>query len=148
MPTFGSESVSNARYEHFPHGADIGVRGVGASPAEAFEQAALALTAVITEPENVAAEDCAEIHCEAPDLELLFIDFLNAIVYEMATRRMLFGRYRIQIDGTRLRAVADGERVDVSKHTPSVEVKGATFTCLRVEQLPEGSWLAQCVVDV
>ncbi len=135
--------MSNVRYEHFPHGADIGVRGVGASPAEAFEQAALALTAVITEPKNVAAEESAEIHCEAPDL-----GFLNAIVYEMATRRMLFGRYRVQIDGGRLYAVADGERVDVTKHSPSVEVKGATFTCLRVEQLPEGSWLAQCVVDV
>lgn len=40
-------------WEHFPHDADIGVRGVGTSKEEAFEQAALALTAVITNPENV-----------------------------------------------------------------------------------------------
>jgi len=36
------------RWEHFPHEADIGVRGFGATPAEAFEQAALALTAAVT----------------------------------------------------------------------------------------------------
>ncbi|MBT9613287.1 MAG: archease, partial [Burkholderiales bacterium] len=34
-------------WEHFTHGADIGVRGFGNTPSEAFEQAALAMTAVI-----------------------------------------------------------------------------------------------------
>jgi len=40
-------------WEHFDHGADIGVRGYGANPAEAFVQAALALTAVVTDPATV-----------------------------------------------------------------------------------------------
>ena len=31
------------RWEHFEHGADIGVRGIGPTPASAFEQAALPL---------------------------------------------------------------------------------------------------------
>lgn len=35
------------RWEHFPHGADIGVRGFGPTMAAAFEQAALAMTAVV-----------------------------------------------------------------------------------------------------
>jgi RNA-splicing ligase RtcB len=41
--------MGEKRWEHFPHEADTGVRGIGASPAEAFEQAAIALTAVITD---------------------------------------------------------------------------------------------------
>ena len=36
-------------WEHFPHEADMGVRGHGASREQAFEQAALALTAVIAD---------------------------------------------------------------------------------------------------
>lgn len=32
------------RWEHFEHGADIGIRGVGSTKAEAFAQAAMALT--------------------------------------------------------------------------------------------------------
>ena len=42
-------------WEHFAHGADIGVRGVGSTVAEAFEQTALALTAVVTEPSRIAS---------------------------------------------------------------------------------------------
>lgn len=45
----------NNHWEHFEHGADIGVRGIGATKASAFEQAALALTGVITDPQHVAA---------------------------------------------------------------------------------------------
>ena len=36
------------RWEHFPHGSDVGVRGWGSTPAAAFEQAAVALTAAVT----------------------------------------------------------------------------------------------------
>jgi len=38
-----------ARWEHFSHGSDIGVRGFGESIEEAFEQAAVALTAVVAD---------------------------------------------------------------------------------------------------
>ena len=134
-------------WEHFEHGADIGVRGMGASKAAAFEQAALALTAVITDPQGVAALQAVPIHCEAPDDELLLAAWLNALVYEMAVRRMLFGRFQVELDGTRLHALASGEPTSVPKHHPAVEVKGATYTALRVAPVADG-WLAQTVVDV
>ena len=137
-----------ARWEHFAHGADIGVRGRGTSKAEAFEQAARAMTAVITDLELVAPRDPVRIECEAPDDELLFVDLLNAIVYEMATRQFLFGRFEVSLDGCRLSGAAWGEPVDVVRHEPAVEVKGATLTALRVGQEADGTWLAQCIVDV
>jgi tRNA nucleotidyltransferase (CCA-adding enzyme) len=136
------------RWEHFSHQADIGVRGVGATKAEAFEQAALALTAVVTDPEAVAPNAAIEVACEAPDDELLLVDWLNAVIYEMATRRMLFSRFELRIDGTKLAGRIWGEPVDVAKHQPAVEVKGATCTNLRVGEEQNGSWLAECVVDV
>jgi SHS2 domain-containing protein len=136
------------RWEHFPHGADVGVRGTGATKEESFEQAALALTAVITDPETVEPEATIEVACEAPDDELLLMEWLNAIIYEMATRRMLFSRFEVRIDGPKLNAKIRGEPVDPAKHEPAVEVKGATCTELRVQQGPNGSWSAQCVVDV
>ena len=42
-------------WEHYEHGADIGVRGFGATKAEAFEQAALAMTAVVADPAAIDA---------------------------------------------------------------------------------------------
>jgi tRNA nucleotidyltransferase (CCA-adding enzyme) len=136
------------RWEHFPHQADIGVRGIGATKEEAFEQAALALTAVVTDPETVAPNASIEVACEAPDDELLLVDWLNALVYEMATRRMLFSRFEVRIDGPKLTATIWGEPIDAVKHELAVEVKGATCTNLRVGEEQNSSWLAQCVVDV
>jgi len=125
----------------------MGVRGFGATRAEAFEQAALALTAVVTDPATVEPREPVAIDCEGPDDELLLADWLNRLIYEMATRRMLFGRFAVRLDGKHLRAQAWGERVDVARHDPAVEVKGATCTALRVA--PEnGGWVAQTVVDV
>jgi len=135
-------------WEHFHHEADIGVRGFGGSVEEAFEAAAVGLTAVICTPEDVTAKDRVQIHCEAPDIELLFADWLNAIIYEMATRSMLFRRFGVRIKDNRLDARAWGQKVDVEKHAPAVEVKAATYTQLKVSCDDNGRWVAQCVVDV
>ena len=126
----------------------MGVRGCADTLAGAFEQAALAVTAVITDPTSVAAADVVTLDCAAPDIELLFVDWLNALVYEMATRRMLFSRFEVQLKDGRLHARAWGESVDLVRHQPAVEIKGATYTALKVQRLPNKSWCAQCVVDV
>jgi SHS2 domain-containing protein len=140
--------MSDPHWEHLPHGADIGVCGFGSSKAEAFEQAGMALTAVITDPELVAAKDPIEIRCMAPDDELLFVEWLNALIYEMATRKMLFARFEVRIDGHQLAGKAWGEAIDIDRHEPGVEIKGATCTELKVAQEANGEWRAQCVVDV
>jgi SHS2 domain-containing protein len=88
------------------------------------------------------------IRRQAPNPEVLLVDWLNALVYEMAVRRMILARFRVIIEGDRLQATAWGEEADVPKHEPAVEVKGATYTDLFVGQDPHGAWVAQCVVDV
>jgi SHS2 domain-containing protein len=135
-------------WEHFPHGADVGVRGIGATREDAFAQAALALTAVLTDPAHVVWRDAVEVRCEAPDDELLFVDWLNALIYEMATRSAVFGRFEVRLSDHRLEAIAWGEPLDRERHRPKVEVKGATYTALSVSEGQQGEWIAQCVVDV
>ena len=71
--------MSRTGWEHFPHEADVGVRGFGATPAEAFAQGALALTAVVTHA-PVEPLVAIQVSCQAPDLELLFVDWLNTII--------------------------------------------------------------------
>jgi tRNA nucleotidyltransferase (CCA-adding enzyme) len=135
-------------WEHFDHDADIGIRGVAPTLARAFEQAAIALTAVVSEADSVAASEAVPIQCEAPDNELLFLDWINELIYHMAARGFLFGRFDVSIDDGKLTAMAYGEALDRQKHRPAVEIKGATFTELRVFQNAEAMWIAQCVVDV
>ncbi len=136
------------KWETFAHEADVGVRGSGATLAEAFAGAATAMTAAICDPARVGAGDTVHIECTAPDEEMLLVDWLNALVYEMATRHMLFSRFEVSIEQNHLTATAWGEPVDIAKHQPAAEVKGASFCELAVRHEPDGRWLAQCVVDV
>lgn len=136
------------RWEHFSHGSDIGVRGLGSSVEEAFEQAGLGLTAVVADLSTVQGAETVEIACNAPDLELLFVSWLNAVIYEMAVRKMLFRNFHVAITGHALTATLAGERVDPGRHQLAVEAKGATVTALRVARDSGGQWIAQCVVDV
>jgi tRNA nucleotidyltransferase (CCA-adding enzyme) len=146
-PRSSKQDDMMAGWAHFPHGADIGLTGYGPTLAAAFEQTALALTAVITD-QPVAPRERVEVACQAPGADYLLIEWLNAIVFEMATRRMLFGRYEVTIEGERLVGVLHGEPLDVGRHQPAVEVKGATYTALQVGQEASGRWVARCVVDV
>lgn len=134
--------------EHFPHGADVGVRGIGRSKEQAFEQAALALTEIVTEAARIVPRETVEIDCAAPSDGVLLADWLNRLIYEMAVRHMVFGRFTVSIKSGHLRGRAWGETVDRARHAPAVEPKGATFTALKVECRPDGAWIAQCVIDV
>lgn len=135
-------------WEKYAHDADVGVRGIGASMEEAFEQGAIAMTAAITDPLNIDHLEELDLVCQASDDQLLFAEWLNAIVSEMTSRHMLFSRFAVKINEHQLQAHLWGEEIKPAKHTPAVEVKGATHTDLRVLQDDTGAWLAQCVVAV
>ena len=45
------------RWQHFPHGADVGVRGIGRSLAEAFAEAARAMTAAAVDLDAVGLQE-------------------------------------------------------------------------------------------
>ena len=147
MTSAATDSGQVPGWEHFSHDADIGVRGWGETIAQAFEQAALALTAVVTDAE-VRREAALPVVCEAPELELLLVEWLNTIIYEMAVRHMLFGRFAVTLDNTHLSGTMWGEPVDRQRHAPACEPKGATYTALKVARDSDGIWSAACVVDV
>ena len=140
--------MKRARWEHYSHPADMGIRGFGPTKEKAFEQAALALVAVVADLKKIEPAEQVEISCEGEDDELLFASWLNALIYEMATRAMLFGRFEVTIEGNELHAKIAGEKIDAEKHRPVVEVKAATYMDLQVQQTSRGSWKAQCVVDI
>lgn len=135
-------------WRHFSHQADIGLSGFGPTLNDAFAQTALALTAVVTDPETVHPTTAVRIGCTAPDVELLLVEWLNALTYEMATRHMLFGAFDVHVENGRLEATALGEDISPQRHAPAVEVKGATYTGLSIRRDDTGRWTTRCVVDV
>jgi protein archease len=140
-------------FEYFEHAADVGVRGFGATPEEAFAGAARALFSLVDEGlENVREEVGEPLSCEAPGIEELFVAFLNELISLADSRRLVFRRFDVRIETPpsgplRLTGRARGEAYDPSRHRGTVEPKGATYTALRVGR-EDGRWTAQCVVDV
>ena len=148
MTARAAAALVEPRWELFAHEADVGVRGIGSSKEAAFAAAGLALTATITDPAKVRASTAVPIAVDGPDDGLLLLALLDALIYEIATRRMLFSEVEVTITGSRLAARAWGEPIDIARHQPAAEVKGATFAELVVGRRPDGRWIAQCVVDV
>ena len=135
-------------WELFAHGFDIGVRGFGNARDVAFEEAAYALTAAITDAGAVEHRDVVDVVCNAQSDDRLLHDWLNTLIQEMTARDMLFGRYSVQIRNHGLTGKAWGEKLDIGRHRPAVEVKSATTTELEVARDSDGVWIAQCVLDI
>ena len=126
----------------------MGVRGLGATRQAAYVQAALALMALTVDLDTIDPRSCVTVTCAEADPELLLPAWLNVVLFEMATRHMVFGRFHIDLGPEGLKAELWGETLDPSRHHPGTEVKAATYAALRVEQEPSGQWVAQCIVDV
>ncbi len=134
-------------YETFDHEADIGIRGFGNTVEEAFENAAVALYSVVVNVDAVKAITRRDISVSAPDIELLFVEWLNALLSLSDVERMVFSRFHVKVEGAALRGSAWGEALDRVRHEPKVEAKGATYHMLAVKN-EGGRYVAQCVVDV
>jgi len=135
------------QFETFEHEADIGIRGFGGSMKEAFENAAVALYAVMVNIDTVNPVEERTITVSAPDRELLLVEWLNALLAISDIERIVFSKFEVGMEGTTLTGVAWGETLDKERHEPHLEVKGATYHLLSVKE-QDGKYTAQCVVDV
>jgi SHS2 domain-containing protein len=140
------------RHEQFDHGADVGVRGIGPTEAEAFRQAGLALFALVcSDPAEVGRDREQRVELHAESLEELLFDFLNELVFVLDVERLVAGELTVEIGrgdgGVRLVGRIRGETYDPERHGGTVDPKGATYTDLRVAR-EGGQWVAECVIDV
>jgi SHS2 domain-containing protein len=134
-------------YETFEHESDIGVRGFGDSLAEAFENTALALFSVMVNVHAIEPNERRSVTVSAPDCELLLIEWLNALLSLADIEHMVFSKFSVVIDGSSLSGTAWGEALDRERHESNVEIKGATYHMLSVQER-DNKYMAQCVVDV
>jgi len=135
------------QYETFEHEADIGVRGFGSTMEEAFENVAVALYSVMVNITRISPAETRTVSVNAPDHELLLVEWLNALLSISDVERMVFRKFEVKMNGVELSGTAWGEKLDQDRHEPKVEVKGATYHMLSVTKQNE-RYVAQCVVDV
>ncbi len=132
--------------------ADIGFRVRGRDVVELFTAGANALISImLNNPGAISKNIDIHFSCAAPDLELLYYDFLSEFIYYKDSDRLLLLPESLEIDlsgeNRRLSCHARGEVIDRSRHRFSVDIKAATMHNLSIVQDDSG-YQATIIVDV
>ncbi|MDP8219545.1 MAG: archease [Candidatus Theseobacter exili] len=145
--------MTKTGYEYLDHEADMGIVGRGKTLEEAFESVGMGMIDLVKGDSAFNANKQYEIVCEAEDIPGLLIAFLNEIIAQMDLNSCLFIKCdNVIIDSVnhRLSSVLSGGDIAdcLDKENLGNEVKAATYCGLRVSQLKDGFYEAQCVVDL
>jgi SHS2 domain-containing protein len=136
-------------YEHFESRADIGVRGIGKTLAESFEEAGRAMFEVMTDIKKIKPTNKIEFETQAENETELLINFLNQALGEADAEGMFLSKFKVAIstDGTPMLAATAWGSPITAKTEVRTEVKAATLSRSNVQK--KGSkFIAECIVDV
>jgi SHS2 domain-containing protein len=139
-------------YEYLDHQADLGIRGIGATPQEALSEGAQAMLAAMANIDQIAGQQQFVQRCVARDIPSLFVEWLNELLYQREVNDVLFASARVtrlerSDQGWILEGIALGEPLDADRHEIHTEVKAATYYGLDY-CVSQDRYVIQCVVDV
>ena len=130
------------RFRFLEHTADAYIEAYGTSLEEAFENAAAAMTDVMTELEKVEAKTEESFVVEAQDEPALLYSWLEELLLEFELKDKLYSRFEVSCieetsEGFRLRAKAWGENYDPERHLSKVGIKAATYHQMEILKEPK-----------
>ncbi len=136
-------------FEYIEHTADAGMRVWGENLQTLFTHAAQGLFEMIAVIDSIDETSLINIQLESESVEMLFVSWLDEIIFRHETDEMFFKRAEIcSISSTELVAKVYGEPTDYNKHIVYTEIKAVTYHQLYVEQKPNNTWEAQVIFDL
>lgn len=137
-------------FEFVEHTADIAVRLRARSVGGLFDMAAAALTDALLDPGSIVVTGGRTVTLEAPELDLLLVDWLQELLFLFETEGFLVARSRVHVDaGERctLRAEVSGEPRDPARHHLKLLIKAVTYHGLHIERTDDG-YAATIIFDI
>jgi SHS2 domain-containing protein len=138
-------------YHFFDHTGDMAVALSGGTLAQLFGDAAVAFTDTITALDRVDPKRPEEVDVDAPELDLLLVDFLSELLYRFDTRGWLTRVAEMDVHekdgGWSLQGTLRGERLEPTRHDVKILIKAVTYHGLHVRQA-DGLWTANVVFDI
>ena len=138
-------------YRFFDHTGDVGVALTGKTREALFASAALAFTDTITPLSGVEPRRPEEVALDAPELDLLLVDFLSELLYRFDTRGWLTRDAEVDVrerdGGWALEGTLSGEKFDAERHPIKILIKAVTYHGLQVIE-HDGEWRANLVFDI
>ena len=130
--------------------ADAGIIVTGRTVEELFCDAALGMTEILVDLEDLESGRQLTVELDADSMETLFFDWLSEIIYLKDAESFLLKKCVMEIkSGNRiiLQASLSGDTIDPNRHTLKVDVKAVTFYRLKVEQVND-HWQGEAVFDL
>ena len=145
-------SKINKPFTILDHTADAYIEAYGSNIEEAFGNAALAMTDVMTKVESVETKIKKSFIIKAQDQPALLYNWLEELLLEFELRSMLFSRFDVlsikKIDGGfELLAEAWGEKYDENKHPSKVGIKAATYHKMEIVK-DSGLIILRFILDI
>lgn len=141
----------SGEYRFHEHTADVLFTVKADSLEELFRQCGLALEDSMINITKVMQTKKVIITVNNKNLEGLLFDFLDDLLFYKDSELLVFSDFRIEIEkidkGYKLFCEAKGDKLDVSKHDPKVDVKAITMHMFEIKKKDEG-WFAQVLVDI
>ena len=130
--------------------ADCAIEIEGRDPGDVFETAAAALAQLMVDPATVAVTMDRRIALDAPQLDLLFYDWLSELIFLKDRDRQVFTRADVRIKGSgpfHLEAEVQGGIIDPERTALGADPKAVTFHQFTIEQV-QNAWRARVVIDI
>ena len=133
------------RFEIIEHPADVGFLAYGATLAELFANAALAMCALACGPEKIEERIERTIFSRGASVESLLYAWLAEILAvadgeQIACRRVdiIYFREPEKEKSGEARGILFGEKFDRDRHSAGTYIKAVTLHQFQVERVPEG----------
>ncbi|CAM1318696.1 ZBTB8OS (predicted) [Pycnogonum litorale] len=143
--------IPECKYEYLDHTADVQIHSWGDDLKEAFEQAAVAMFAYMTEIEYVQIQSSENIEAEGHDMLSLLFHFLDEFLFVFSAEPYLIGRTvkitEFDKENFKIKATAYGEQFNLEKHPQGTEVKAITYSNMQVHD-KEGQHEIFVIIDI
>ena len=138
--------LSMEKFRYLDHTADVKFQAFGRDIEEAFANAALATTNVITDVNKVRTKIKKEITIKAKTKEALLFDFLDELIFLLDTEHFIAAKAKVEIEkGYILKAKLEGD--DVAGYKTTGDIKAATYNFMFIKE-EEGKTTVQVVLDL
>ena len=122
-------------FQELEHTADRALQVFGHDLKELFVNAARGMFSLIADLDTITPTRAHRVELQAPDLEMLLVDWLNELLFMHETNGEIYVQFDIEhLSPTELRATVRGESAPATK----AFIKAATFHNLRIARTEEG----------
>src|SRR3989338_8395935 len=129
-------------HKFLDHTADVFFVAKAETLPQLFNEFALALEETMVDVQKVKQKQVTKILCEEKAVDRLLYDFLDELIFFKDYQQLLFSRFEIEIEEGEgkysLKCLAHGEKLDLTRHDPKVDVKAVTMHLFEVKKVNKG----------